>query len=94
MYLLKIVLITLLMYPFFQATNEKSEAFSCVSYQLLEKHMENSTKVPSKVYKNVIIQGAKQNGLPPDYITQLENIQDNGYDKKLDDMLAEVRKKL
>ena len=56
--------------------------------------MENSTKVPSKVYKNVIIQGAKQNGLPADYISQLENIQDNGYDKKLDDMLAEVRKKL
>ena len=54
--------------------------------------MENSTKVPSKVYKNVIIQGAKQNGLPEDYITQLENIQDNGYDKKLDDMLAEVSK--
>ena len=54
--------------------------------------MENSTKVPSKVYKNVIIQGAKQNGLPEDYITQLKNIQDNGYDKKLDDMLAEVSK--
>ena len=54
--------------------------------------MENSTKVPSKVYKNVIIQGAKQNGLPEDYITQLENIQDNGYDKKLDVMLAEVSK--
>ena len=54
--------------------------------------MENSTKVPSKVYKNVIIQGAKQNGLPEDYVTQLENIQDNGYDKKLDDMLAEVSK--
>ena len=54
--------------------------------------MENSTKVPSKVYKNVIIQGAKQNGLPEDYINQLENIQDNGYDKKLDDMLAEVSK--
>ena len=82
-------------YPFFfQATNEKSEAFSCVSYQLLEKHMENSTKVPSKIYKNVIIQGAKQNGLPAEYISKLENIQDNGYDKKLDDMLAEVRKKL
>ena len=54
--------------------------------------MENSTKVPSKIYKNVIIQGAKQNGLPEDYINQLENIQDNGYDKKLDDMLAEVSK--
>ena len=54
--------------------------------------MENSTKVPSKVYKNVIIQGAKQNGLPADYINQLENIQDNGYDKELDDMLAEVSK--
>ena len=54
--------------------------------------MENSTKVPSKVYKNVINQGAKQNGLPEDYITQLENIQDNGYDKKLDVMLAEVSK--
>ena len=78
----------------FQAVNEKSEKFSCVSYQLLDKHMENSTKVPSKIYKNVIIKGAKQNGLPLEYIKHLEKIPDNGYDKNLEDMLEEVGKKL
>ena len=77
-----------------QAVNENSEKFSCVSYQLLDKHMENSTKIPSKIYKNVIIKGAKQNGLPLEYITHLEKIPDNGYDKNLEDMLEQVGKKL
>ena len=35
---------------------------------------------PSAVYKNVMIQGAKENGVPDDYIKNcLEAIEDNGY---------------
>ena len=58
-----------------------------MSYQLLDKH---SANIPSKIYKKVIIQGAKQNGLPKEYITYLENIPDNGYDKNLEEMLTQV----
>nr|XP_053640562.1 gamma-glutamylcyclotransferase-like [Cherax quadricarinatus]XP_053640563.1 gamma-glutamylcyclotransferase-like [Cherax quadricarinatus]XP_053640564.1 gamma-glutamylcyclotransferase-like [Cherax quadricarinatus] len=36
-------------------------------------------KRPSSVYKNVIIQGARENGLPENYIKFLESIEDNGY---------------
>jgi len=36
-------------------------------------------KRPSQVYKNVIIKGATEHRLPPEYIEQLKNIEDNGY---------------
>ena len=72
--------------------NEKSEKFNCVSYQLLDELMKNSTKIPSKVYKNVIINGAKQNGLPDEYITKLENLPDNGYGNDLNDVMGQLTK--
>lgn len=58
----------------------------CVAYQLREetriKAMDQygDQLKPSKVYKDVIIRGAKENKLPPEYISFLENIPDNGYD--------------
>lgn len=39
---------------------------------------------PSKVYWKVIIQGAKESGLPDDYQTFLNNIPHNGYDGEID----------
>ena len=54
--------------------------------------MKNSTKIPSKVYKNVIINGAKQNGLPDEYITKLENLPDNGYGNDLNDVMGQLTK--
>ncbi len=68
------------------------EEFDCVSYQLLDEHMKNSTHIPSKVYKGVILRGAKQHGLPQDYIAGIEQHPDNGYDNDIDQMLAEIAK--
>ena len=39
---------------------------------------------PSGVYKRVIVEGAKENGLPAHYIKKLEDIEDNGYNGKVD----------
>ncbi|KAK6185825.1 hypothetical protein SNE40_007973 [Patella caerulea] len=35
---------------------------------------------PSPQYKDIIIRGARQSGIPNDYITVLESIEDSGYD--------------
>merc|ERR1712032_376171 len=34
---------------------------------------------PSAVYLDVIVRGAKENGLPKEYIEKLESIEHNGY---------------
>ena len=39
---------------------------------------------PSPAYKNVIINGAKQIGLPEDYKIYLHSFQDNGYKGPID----------
>lgn len=75
-----------------QATNvENQSQVQCVSYQLLDQHMTNSTHIPSKVYKGVIVRGAKQHHLPQEYVTQLEQIPDNGWDADIDEMLDKIR---
>ena len=62
------------------------EPVPCFAYQLTQATRSNSIlkdgegQMPSKVYKNVILRGAKEHQLPSHYITFLENIQDNGYD--------------
>ena len=56
------------------------------TYQLFEERYlpEGSDCRPSTVYKRVIVQGARENGLPADYIKKLESIEDNGYDGDVD----------
>jgi gamma-glutamylcyclotransferase len=66
----------------------EGESVPCFGYQLTSNTRNKSileegepqNQKPSKVYKDVIIRGAKENGLPPHYITFLESIPDNGYD--------------
>lgn len=60
-------------------SQEKSSAFS---YQL---HPDRCTstgkdKQPSKVYLNVMLNGARENQLPQDYIKKLEAIEHNRYE--------------
>ncbi|XP_068226953.1 gamma-glutamylcyclotransferase-like [Palaemon carinicauda] len=52
------------------------------SYQII-RPLEKDRR-PSSVYMDVIIRGAKENGLPEDYIKYLEGIEDNGYNGKVD----------
>ena len=56
------------------------------TYQLLKDRYlpEGSDCRPSAVYKRVIVQGAKENGLPGHYVKKLEDIEDNGYNGKVD----------
>jgi len=69
------------MHVILQATEMVTgEEVHCVSYQLLPDRIAASkSKLPSKVYKDVIVHGAKENGLPPKYVEFLEGIKDNGY---------------
>jgi len=63
---------------------------SCQAYKVTESRRENAIAthggalLPSAVYKNVIIRGAKENKLPNEYIQFLENIADNGYDGEVE----------
>ena len=40
---------------------------------------EEEDKRPSQVYKEVIVRGAEEHLLPPDYIAKLRAVEDNGY---------------
>ncbi|XP_015930173.2 gamma-glutamylcyclotransferase [Parasteatoda tepidariorum] len=60
----------------------EEKTLMCKSYQMQVD--ENSDHLPSPMYKNVIIQGAKEHCLPSFYIQKLESIQDNGYDGKVE----------
>jgi len=59
-------------------------SYDCLAYQLTEKTRtksiaeEGEDQRPSKMYKSVIVKGAKEHGLPQEYIDSLEYIQDNG----------------
>ena len=46
--------------------------------------MVNAKNLPSKVYKNVLLTGAKEHSMPDFYIEKLENHPDNGYDGEVD----------
>ncbi|XP_071539038.1 gamma-glutamylcyclotransferase-like [Panulirus ornatus] len=52
------------------------------SYQIICPMEED--RRPSSVYMDVIIGGARENGLPEDYIRFLESIEHNGYTGKVD----------
>lgn len=57
-------------------TNERTvvEVVQCRTYQLSKC---NGVTLPSPFYKKVIVMGARQNGLPEDYITHIEQLPDN-----------------
>ena len=40
--------------------------------------------LPSEAYKNVIVEGAVEHGLPIEYVERLRLIQDNGYVGEVD----------
>ncbi|XP_045101680.1 gamma-glutamylcyclotransferase-like [Portunus trituberculatus] len=56
---------------------EKGDHVEARSYQII-RPLEDDRR-PSYVYMDVIIRGAKANGLPEDYIKFLESIEHNGY---------------
>jgi gamma-glutamylcyclotransferase len=62
----------------------------CLAYKVTKSSRENSISthgdslLPSTVYKNVIIRGAKEHNLPSEYINFLENIPDNGYEGEVE----------
>jgi len=66
------------------SSNKNSEKLTCVSYQLLPENLVNAKNLPSKVYKNVLLTGAKEHSMPDFYIEKLENHPDNGYDGEVD----------
>jgi len=49
---------------------------TCITYEVTDK---SQPGLPSLPYKEMIIKGATQCGLPRDYITVLETVTDNGY---------------
>lgn len=67
-----------------QTSND--EIVDCRTYQLVKlppKLKEGESlppeRLPSKVYLDTIIEGAKESGLPTEYIKQLQNIPHNKY---------------
>ncbi|XP_063242880.1 gamma-glutamylcyclotransferase-like isoform X3 [Bacillus rossius redtenbacheri] len=67
-------------------TSLDGERYLCRTYQLTETPPalgRNQTRPlesrPSYIYWQVIIQGARESGLPQEYIQKLNNIQHNGY---------------
>ncbi|XP_066942378.1 gamma-glutamylcyclotransferase-like isoform X2 [Macrobrachium rosenbergii] len=52
------------------------------SYQII-RPLEQDRR-PSSVYLDVIVRGAKENGLPEDYVKFLEGIEHNGYNGEVD----------
>lgn len=55
---------------------ENNDKLTCLTY---EKKDKSQPGLPSIPYKDTIIKGALQCGLPQDYITMLQGIKDNGY---------------
>jgi hypothetical protein len=43
-----------------------------------KKLCDGHPRLPSLAYKNVVIAGARESGLPQDYIDSIKNMQDNG----------------
>ena len=49
---------------------------TCITYEKTDK---SQPALPSRPYKEMMLKGATQCGLPGDYITMLETVRDNGY---------------
>lgn len=65
---------------------EDGSSYKCCTYQLAKTP--GSDDKPSIVYKNVIVNGAIENGLPKIYIDELRKIEDNGYNGPVDVKLS------
>ena len=63
-------------------TSPSGESLTCRTYQLLIH--DSDDRRPSRIYKNVILKGATENGLPADYMAKLHAIEDNGYEGEVD----------
>lgn len=71
--------------------NQQGQTIKCRTYEM-DRDTVNDTK-PSPHYKKVVLAGARQNGLPKEYIRFLESFPDNGltqtpplYQKVIDTM--------
>ena len=76
-----------------EVTTPDGEKHKCRAYQLLINNAQD--KRPSPQYLDVIIRGAKQNGLPQEYLEELENIEHNGNTQRLkvyEDIMALIEK--
>lgn len=72
---------------FTDAITDLGKRLMCRCYQ--QVWPEEVDKRPSKVYKNVMICGAKENGVPENYIQSvLMQIEDNGYSGEVHVKLA------
>ncbi|CAH1778687.1 unnamed protein product [Owenia fusiformis] len=60
-----------------EVTSPEGEVFSCRSYHQIRPA--SADQRPSPQYKGVIIKGAKEIGLPADYLEFLAKIEDNGF---------------
>ena len=55
---------------------------NCLSYELLKLSAKDLR--PSPQYMDVILRGARKNGLPKDYVATLETIETNGYSGEME----------
>jgi len=55
---------------------EGNDQLTCFTY---EKRNKSQPGLPSIPYKETIVKGALQCGLPEEYIIMIKNIKDNGY---------------
>lgn len=66
-------------------TYPEGKKVKCMAYQIRDETRQKSVEahganlIPSLRYKNVIISGAKEHGLPAEYVKMLEEVPDNGY---------------
>lgn len=73
-----------------QVTTVAGETLDCRCYQ--QTRPWETDRRPSVVYKNVMIRGARENGVPDDYIRYLEAIEDNGYEGEVQVSLDLLKK--
>jgi len=78
---------------FVEVTTTEGEVLKCRCYQQITELEED--RRPSAVYKNVMVRGARENGVPEDYINnELITIIDNGYDGDVEVKLELEKRKL
>ena len=62
------------------------KVIEAVSYKVMDHNLTEPEDrcAPSKVYKNVMVNGALENGLPGHYVDKLKNMRDNGYEGEVE----------
>ena len=64
-----------------QVTTKEGQQLQCRSYTVKQK--DAISLRPSPQYLGVILRGAKESGLPEEYINKLKQIEDNGYNGEI-----------